>query len=297
MWTASVSAFGPLLLLLAQDAGQPPRPSFLPTPTAVSQEPRYRLRPTRDGGYDYEDTRFKARIAPDGRVSFADKRINNKWSPLPLMPQGNPPGTPTLESTLRDLLRRRKAPPRPEAPPPIPERPHPAGPLTEADRRGMEEYYKVVPVVAAIGTADLTDEYYRMLGEDPYRYEKARFLSSTFEMRLQMAAQAQVHDLRRSLHDLPVRLERLWKDPSHPPSARRLIMCALFDELRHAEKGREARNVIETFVRLNLPQGSPDAYAPAELETCNAGAGSDPADRFDPYTPPAAKPKPAPKKR
>jgi hypothetical protein len=296
-----MSQLGWLLVLLAQDAGArptagPSRPSLLPTPTVV-QEPRYRLRPTRDGGYEYEDTRFKAVVAPDGRVSFDDRRVSSKWQLIPVFPQNHPPGTPTLESTLRDLLRRRKSPPPPPAPPPIPERPPASGPLTERDRRRMEEYYKVVPVVAVTGTADLTDEYYRMLGEDPYRYEKARFLSSTFEMRLKMAAESQLHDLRRSLHELRSRLDRLWSDPSHPPTARRLIVCALFGELSRDETGRVATEVINNFVRTRLPQGSADGYTAAELEACNAGAGG--RERFDPYRPNPKKPtaKPSPKNR
>ena len=294
MWPVLVSPLGPLLILLAPDAGVSPRPSFLPTPTAVSQEPRYRLKPTRDGGYEYEDTRFKAVVAPDGRVSFDDRRVSSKWQIIPVFPRNHPPGTPTLESTLRDLLRKRKTPPPPPPEPPIADRPPASGPLTERDRRRMEEYNRFIPVMATTGTADLTDEYYRMLGEDPYRYEKARFLSSTLEMRMKMAAEAQVHDLRRSLHDLPVRLERLWKDTAHPPAARRLIICALHSELRRDEKGREANAVINTFVRLRLPQDGPDGYTAAEMEACNASA--DPADRFDPYTPPKLPPRP-PKKR
>jgi hypothetical protein len=284
-----VAPLGPLLVLLAQDAGVPPRPNLLPTPTAVSQEPRYRLRPTPNGGYEYEDTRFKAVIAPDGRVSFDDRRLSTKWQLIPLFPKNHPPNTPTLESTLRDLLRGRKVA-RPPVEEPVPQRPLATGPMTETERRRRQEPFDTVPVVAVSGTFDLTDEYYRMLGEDPYRYEKARFLGSTFDMRLKMAAQAEVHDLRRSLHELPERLARLWKDPTHPPSARRLIICALYDELRGSDKGREARNVIKTFVRANMPSGTPNAYPPAELETCNASAP--PADPFDPYAPPPPRPSP-----
>ena len=253
------------------------------------QEPSYRLRPTQDGGFDYQDTRFKAVIAPDGRVSFTDQHVNSKFHLIPLFPQSHPPGTPTLESTLRDLLRRRRtpAPPRQE---PIPERPRAAGPLTERDRRRMEEFNRTVPIVATTGTFDLTDEYLRMLGEDPYRYEKAKFLSTTFEMRLKLAAQSQVHDLRRSLHDLPTRLERLWVDSSNPPGARRLIICSLYRELGD-DKSLEASRVINHFVRMRLPQGTPDSYTPAELTACNAGADS--GKNFSPYDTPAPAKAPA----
>ena len=143
----------------------------------------------------------------------------------------------------------------------------------------MEEFNRVVPIVATTGTFNLTDEYLRMLGEDPYRYEKAKFLSTTFEMRLKLAAQSQVHDLRRSLHDLPTRLERLWVDSSNPPGARRLIICSLYRELGD-QKSLEASRVINHFVRMRLPQDGPDSYTPAELAACNAGG--DGAKEFQP---------------
>jgi hypothetical protein len=282
MWLVPVSPLGPLLVLLAPDAGA--RPILLPTPTAIAQESRYRLRPTRDGGFDYEDTRFKAVIAPDGRVSFNDRHVASKWHLIPFFPKNHPPGTPTLESTLKDLLRRRPPEPPPRAEQPLPSRPRPSGPLTERDRRRMEEYNNFMPLTATTGTADLTDEYYRMLGEDPYRYEKAKFLSNTFDMRLKMAAESQVHDLRRSLHDLPSRLEQLWQDTSLPPAARRLIICSLYRELGD-DRSLEPSRVITHFVRTRLPLGSPDAYTPAELEACTAGL--DKGRRWSPYDVPA----------
>jgi hypothetical protein len=293
VWSALASQFSTLLLLLAQDAGARPRPGILPTPTAIAQEPRYQLRARPDGGFEYNDSRFKAVIARDGRVSFDDHKVSGKFRVIPLLPpMGHPPGTPTLESTLVDLLRRRPVA-RPVREPEVPPRPHPAGPLTEADRRGMEEYYYAVPVVAVIGNTDLTDMYYRMLGEDPYRYEKARFLSSTYEMRIKLAAESQVQDMRLALHDLPGRLEKLWADTTHPLAARRLIICMLWSELHRDARGREATAVINHFVRTRLPLGTANAYTPAEIANCNAGAA--PTARFDPYSPPPPRPRPAKK--
>jgi hypothetical protein len=295
MGLAQVVSMGPLLVLLAQDAGVAPAPSFQPVPTAVAPEPRYRLLATREGGYEYQDSRFTARIAPDGTVSFDDRRVRGRFYVAPVLPLDVGPATPSLESTLRDVMAGRK-PVRPPVEPRIPAPLPPTGPMTEADLRGMEEYYYPVPFYRVLGAVDLTDEYYRMLDEDPYGYEKARFLASTFEIRLGMAARSQLHDLRRSLHELPLRLDRLWNTTSYPPGARRLIICALFDELRGQENATEARNVIETFVRTRLPPDSSDAYTPAELQTCNASSGRNPANRFDPYTPhpgnPAGNPAP-----
>ena len=165
--------------------------------------------------------------------------------------------------TLRELLTHKPVT-RSQRDPAVPERPHPTAPVTEADRRRMEEYYYTVPFMTNIGSADLTDEYYRMLGEDPYRYDKAKFLSSTYDMRLKMAAESQVRDMRLALHDLPNRLDRLWRDPGQPPAAKRLLICRLWSELYRDDRGREATNVVNHFVRTRLPLGSASAYTPAE---------------------------------
>jgi hypothetical protein len=130
-------------------------------------------------------------------------------------------------------------------------------------------------------TLDLTDEYYRLMGEDPYRREKARFLAATFDVRLAMAARAEAADLRSATADLPGRLAKIWADRSQPPAARRRIICALWSELRRDGKGTAAADVITTFVRTRLAAGTLHAYAPAELAACSDGQA--PGVKFAPY--------------
>jgi hypothetical protein len=276
------------LLLGPPDAGTgKPRLDLVPRPSSArSDERQYELRPQPGGGYRYEDGRFTAVVAPDGHVTFDDKRLPTKVYKLPFLPDPHPEGTPTLEGAFKGLLGRHQAPPpelqvrRPPeipAPPPIDQ-----GPETWRDRERNRAFRQgALPLVLVKGKGDITDEYYRLMGEDPYRYEKARFLSATFEMRVAMAAKALVHDLRRSLHALPDRLDGIWTDRSQPPAAHRRIFCALWAELSNDDKSVEAARVILTFVRTRLPAGSPAAFTGSELAECNQGRP--PGQQFRPY--------------
>jgi hypothetical protein len=282
--------------LLAADGGPaaaPParpaaRPPSLLTPVIAGkreQAVKYTLRPASGGGYEWDDPRFSAKVERDGRVSFSDHRLSKNWRYLPVMPEPHPPGTPTLERSVRKILGERQ---RPTEPLPEPRPKHepvatPEAPQSERDRKYQAEY-PMITLVMSTTTLDLTDEYYRWVGEDPYRREKARFLAATFDVRLAMAARAEAADLRTSISELPERLAQIWGDTSQPPAARRRIICALWTELRRDGKGDEAGKVITTFVRTKLAAGSKDAYPPAELNACAAGQAS--APRFAPYDPP-----------
>jgi hypothetical protein len=286
-----------LVTLAAVDGGaRPPAPSLLPP--VVSGKPvetpaAYRLRGVEGGGYEYDDARFRAKIARDGRVSFVDRRGSMVFSLLPIWPQPLPEGTPSVEGSVRQLLgKRRRGPP----PPPRDPKAEPAtttaqgAPLDERERKWRAET-AMIPVMVAKGTMDLTDEYLRLMGEDPYRREKARFLASTFDMRLQMAVKAEAQDLRTALGALPDRLAAIWGDRGQPAPARRRLICGLWSELSGktgAEPNAEAdpkatppaARIIENFVRTHLPAGSPDAFTAQELGACGDGRGA----HFAPYT-------------
>ncbi|MEM7448572.1 MAG: hypothetical protein AAF355_10055 [Myxococcota bacterium] len=49
-------------------------------PRHLSKRPPPRLRRTRDGGYRFDGSVFSARILPDGRVVFSDRRADFSWS-------------------------------------------------------------------------------------------------------------------------------------------------------------------------------------------------------------------------
>jgi hypothetical protein len=262
------------------DAGAPARPPPLLAPViggGIRREtpaPRYELRPVPGGGYEFDDPRFSAQVARDGRVTFSDHHLSRGLRLIPFIPEPHPPGTQTLEGTVRKLLGER---PRNVDPPPAPEPKvdpvaSPELPKTEAERKWRAEY-PYLTVAMANSTLDLTDEYYRMLGEDPYRREKARFLAATFDMRLKLAARAEAAELRSEVANLSDRLAQIWADRTQPPAARRRVVCALWAELARDGKGAGAGHVITTFVRTRLAAGTADAYPRAELAACSKSGG------------------------
>ena len=288
------AALALLLGTLAADGGVPVR-SSRPSPPLLApviagrreQPVKYALRPLSGGRYGWDDPRFSAEVARDGRVSFSDHHLSKNWRLLPVMPEPHPPGTETLEGTVRKLLGERPRPSEPLPPPPDPKHDPVAplqAPLSENDRKWQAEH-PMVPVMLTGSTLDLTDEYYRLVGEDPYRREKARFLAATFDFRLALAARAEAVDLRAAIASLPERLGQIWADKSQPPAARRRIICALWSELRRDGKGDEAAAVVTKFVRTHLAAGTGDAYSTAELAACASGQAG--GARFAPYDPPS----------
>jgi hypothetical protein len=282
---------GMLLLLLASadagapDARQAPRASLAPqTP------PRYPLRPVRGGGYEYEDDHIKARVAEDGRVTFATRGLGDAVKWLPFLPEDHPPGTQTLQGSVLSLLGRggRKAP---TLPPPIPlgTRLSPNEPMS---RRDIDTQYlarrAALPLLMI--KVDINDLYLRLMGEDPYRYDKARFLTETFELRMRLATRSHAAAVRRSLETLPAQLEALWNEGSRPTFERKLVLCELWAELDESDPAaRKAARLIQALAARKLPPASPDRYTDQDLEACNAGQTA--PRRFSPYRePPGAAP-------
>jgi hypothetical protein len=261
-------AFVLSLAVLGIDAGAPP---WLPRPHPIdlSDQVTYNLRRAGDG-YVYDDPRFEARVARDGVVTFKDKHAHAHvaFPTFLFLEKGAGPKGPTLESTLRDYLskgRRGKA--EPEALPPSP----PLHKLeqTEICPPSSSCYFLPSPPksVEVRGSFDLTDEIMRAHGQDPYAREKARFLSSTFELRMKMAVEARKADLTSSFASLPERLEELWSDERYLPRERRRIFYEMWCETDQTAEGERAARAIEAFIRRRLPCGSPAGYTADELES------------------------------
>ena len=72
------------------------------------------LKEAKDGSGDliYESNAFTARIAPDGTVGFTDKRLPG-LSVVPWLPSNAPLARPSLQSSLKNLLKGKKPPPPP----------------------------------------------------------------------------------------------------------------------------------------------------------------------------------------
>src|SRR5262245_13954285 len=82
-----------------------------PRQAAPERVDRVDLKETKDGSGDlvYEATRFTARIAPDGSVSFKDKRVSD-YTVLPFLPMRTQFAVPSLQSSFKQLLKGRPPP-------------------------------------------------------------------------------------------------------------------------------------------------------------------------------------------
>jgi hypothetical protein len=124
---------------------------------------------------------------------------------------------------------------------------------------------------------------------DILKYEQARFLEATFEVRAQMSAKARAKNLGQALADLPQRLERVWVNQASSLEERHRLLFELWDECNEPRKldeadlsgGRYARAAILAFIRRHLPKGSALAYTVEELEALNRRRTS--RERFAPY--------------
>jgi hypothetical protein len=268
-------------VLLAADAGAPSgrpdggaRPSFLPAPAGAAAAPSvYRLVKREDGAYSFDSGPFEAVIDRVGAVTFHDH--HGVASLLLPLPQPLPEGTPTLEGSVRDLLGRKRAatgPSRPKVPP--------GGALLEVCERRRECPDPAVVVSALGGTFDLTDEILRLLGEDPYRYQKARFLAATSTFRLELARKQRARRVRDLVKDLDADLAQVWADARFVPGERRRLLFHRWLEMDASPEGRKAAAVTEAFIRRTLPAGSKDAFTPAELQALDRLAAP---RRFNPY--------------
>jgi len=271
--------FAVALPLLAADAGADLAPAPAATPALIPQPTdrfadrveKVDLHEAKDGTGDlvYQATSFSARIAPDGTVTFSDKRIPG-LSPIPWFPSRSPLAVPSLQSSLKMLLQGKKAKPPPiddRLPPPettslIPDvsryRPDP--------REGSRISSQTFPLgyVTGFGRGDLTDELERFSGKDPNRYQKAVFLASTHDRRIDMAVKTHADYVKRASAELPGRLAFIACDPRLTSRERRAILVALAREMDTATpEGTAAAARIKAFVgRYDAGEISCTAKAP-----------------------------------
>jgi len=261
--------FAVALPLLAADVGADPAPTppGAPTPAAPALIPqpgdrfadrvdKIDLREAKDGSGDlvYEATSFTARIARDGTVTFAEKRLTG-LSAWPILPSRTTYAVPSLQSSLKMLLqgKKAKAPPVDDRRPPpettsvIPQVSRYLADPREGCRNCSQDYPPAL--VSAFGRFDVADEMERFSGKDPNRYQKAVFLASTHDRRMEMAVRTHVDYVRRASAELPARLQLIACDPRLTPGERRAILVALGREMDTATpEGAAAAARIKTFV-------------------------------------------------
>ena len=260
------SLAGPRGLLIAPMPPPTPRSLLLaPAPGGPVEPPpdAYRLQRVRDGSGDltYETGGFRARIARDGAVTFRDRHLTDVklLSFLPLSGHAAlHPSVPSVEEMIRGLGRR-----QPASPPGVPFDPtanetmYPSTTVSRfrPDTREACRYPSPCFVEAAVflvgisGKFDATDELMRLAGQDPYRYQKARFLTATRELRIRMAGRAHAEDVARSGADLPRRLLDIACDDRMGAGDRRAVIEALGAELDGSSAGARAQgDRIRRFV-------------------------------------------------
>ncbi|HWE30061.1 MAG TPA: hypothetical protein VHB97_18755 [Polyangia bacterium] len=135
------------------------------------------------------------------------------------------------------------------------------------------------------GGFDITDIAMRAKKQDPYRYEKERFMELTGKLRGELSARAQRDRLEASLASLPAHLESVWADTTLSAKDRRRIVYQMWREASGNDvdlgpAAKKARKTIEAFVRDRLPEGTADAFSDEELRKVNARPG---APKFEPY--------------
>ncbi len=135
------------------------------------------------------------------------------------------------------------------------------------------------------GGFDITDIAMRAKKQDPYRYEKERFMELTGKLRGELSARAQRDRLEASLASLPAHLESVWGDTTLSAKDRRRILYQMWREASGNDvdlgpAAKKARTTIEAFVRERLPAGTTDAFSDEELRKVNGRPG---VPKFDPY--------------
>lgn len=268
-WFAAV-----LPVLLAADAGgqaapapaaQPAPPLLAPAPAPPQRAPadqgeRIVLKEASDGSGDlvYEATGFTARVAPDGSVRFTDKRTTGK-SPIPWWPMKTMMPVPSLQSSLTNLLKGKGPPPQSPTEedvglaPPVTKQLIPEVSRYRPDaREGCREcaaFNELAVPIQGFGRFDLTDELVLFSKRDPYRQQKAFFLASTRDRRIEMAVRTHAVNIRRANSELPAQLEGIACADQLTYKERRAILVALGREMdTTTPEGASASKLIAGYV-------------------------------------------------
>jgi hypothetical protein len=228
-------------LLLSGAAWLPARAQQPGGSRSVPDPGHYVLRSASDGTYLYKEPGFTANVAADGTVTFHE----SGWIP---------------RSHTYEILTGRGEGRKPEIwPVPLPAETRP----TLYDLRDQypaldpmrPEIPVAEPIFADVGLrADLTDQYTRLMGSDPYGPQKAAFLAGTFDVRMKMAAQHHRESMSAALDGLSRELEAIWNDARFSPAERSRIVYLLWQDTSPSDPdGLRARRVIQKFARRNLP--------------------------------------------
>jgi hypothetical protein len=231
-----------------------------PRRAGPEQAERIDLKEANDGSGEllYEGAAFTARVAPDGSVRFTDSRVPGR-SLLPWLPMQAQMGVPSLQSSLKMLLKGRSPPPAspteidqglapPETKQLIPEVSR-YRPDAREGCRACPAFNEVAVPFQGMSRFDLADELTRFSGKDPNRQQKAMFLASTRDRRIQMAVRTHAANIRRASADLPAQLQAIACNDQLSYKERRAILVALGKEMDGTTaEGAGAAKTISGFV-------------------------------------------------
>jgi hypothetical protein len=265
---ASLATLWLVFLAATPDAGSARDaavPAWAPQPKAAdTSDGIYGLRKW-GRGYLYEDSKFEARVAPDGTVSFKDRRGDaTVFTPFSWVGKTRAQQRrEAVERAGRDPAAYRQTPWIAPREPPTRARDVPP---EEICPPGSSCYALPMPSAVEVqGSFDLTDELMRSLGKDPHALDKARFLSATFEFRIKLAIEERKRLMKKALDDLPAYLVDVWADTRYSPRERRRLLYELWVEMDRTPEGERAAKTIDDFIRRRLRCNGDGRYTRDEL--------------------------------
>ena len=237
----------------------------------------YVLRSAENGTYIYREPGFSASIAADGTVTFHEASWKPQSTTYDILSNGGKVGARSWPTEAKAGTSSSRDPKVWPVPLPADTRPT-LYDLKELRPDPMRPEIPVaVPIFADAGLrADLTDQYTRLMGSDPYGPQKAAFLASTFDMRMNMAAKDHRANVRAALDDLSRELQDVWGDTRYSVAERSSLIYLMWQDTSGDDPdARRARQMIVDFARRHLPPAEAARFTPtAERPESSAPPGS-----------------------
>ena len=236
----------------------------------------YPLEQQADESLVYRQSRFSARIAPDGQVEFNDVRVHLEQIQVgPLMFRRSAasgtwsfrPVLDAMETALEEAS------------------PYHAF-SSSSDSHATIDRTPSTLMVKVNGRFDLTDEFMRFVNHrSPNRHEHARFLRATFPLRMTMAARAKMKLIKQATERLTQELDSLWWSRAYANSEKKRMLCLMWKDIAVDDNSStRAANTMMHWIRRRLPATHPDAFSPEEIAACDAQAMD--GRPFSPYATP-----------
>lgn len=134
---------------------------------------------------------------------------------------------------------------------------------------------------SASGNFDLQGAIMGAQGQDPRAAERERFMRETRAEREAMEDEYRREVQQRQVRRIRGELRSVWARTDRSAERRRRRIFFLWDRITDDGSMDDVKAAVLTFIRINLPQGSADAFTSDELATMNARRRS--RREFAPY--------------